>query len=123
MQKNTFLHRFLTAIPGILFGLLAPLAQAETVSSPGFKFNACWAGIACIKPGILFTQINDAFFAIAGMIALSIFLVGAFMMVISAGQDTLLQSGKRAMKGSLIGIALVTGSYGIYRTVVFWLYP
>ena len=121
MNKNSFLHRFLTAIPGMLLGLLAPFAQAA--SSPGFQLNACWAGIACVKPGPLFTQMNDAFFAVAGMIAISIFLVGAFMMVISAGQDTLLQSGKRAMKGSLIGIAIVTGAYGIYRTVVFWLYP
>ena len=121
MSQNTSLHRFLSIIPGILFGLIAPLAQAA--SSPGFKLNACWAGIACVKPGPLFTQMNDVFFAVAGMIALSIFLVGAFMMVISAGQDTLLQSGKRAMKGSLIGIAIVTGAYGIYRTVVFWLYP
>lgn len=113
--------RFLRAIPGALLGLLAPIAEAA--SSPGFKLNACWAGIACVKPGPLFQQMNNAFFAAAGMIALSIFLVGAFMMTISAGHDPLLQSGKRAMKGSLIGIALVTGSYGIYRTVVFWLYP
>ena len=121
MKKNIFIHGFLSIIPGIFFGLLAPLAQAA--SSPGFQMNPCWAGIACTRPGPLFQQMNNAFFAAAGMIALSIFLVGAFMMVISAGQDTLLQSGKRAMKGSLIGIALVTGSYGIYRTVVYWLYP
>lgn len=121
MQKNTFLHRFIISVPGILFGFLAPLAQAA--SSPGFKLNACWAGIACVKPGPLFQQLNNAFFAAAGMIALSIFLYGAFRMVTSAGKDEWLQAGKNAMKYSLIGFALVTGSYGIYRTVVYWLYP
>ena len=48
---------------------------------------------------------------------------GAFMMVISGGHDTMLQNAKKAMKGSLIGFALITGSYGIYRTVVWWFYP
>ena len=58
----------------------------------------------------------------AGMIAVAIFVVGAFLMTISAGNDTLLQAAKRALKGSLIGIAIVTGSYGIYRTVQFLLF-
>lgn len=85
--------------------------------------DPCWAGVSCIDPVTLFVNMNDALFFAGGLIAVTIFLVGAFMMVISAGQDTLLQAGKRAMKGSLIGLALIAGSYGIYRTVVWWLYP
>jgi len=93
------------------------------LSAYAFQMNPCWAGVACINPATLFVKFNDAFFFAGGLIALTIFLVGAFMMVISAGQDTMLQAGKRAMKGSLIGLALIAGSYGIYRTVVWWLYP
>lgn len=99
-----------------LIGVLIPMQALA------FQLNTCWSGIACMNPATLFANMNNAFFAAAGAIAVAIFLAGAFMMVISAGQDTILQAGKRAMKGSLIGIALVTGSYGIYRTVIYWLY-
>ena len=76
-----------------------------------------------MDPVTLVANMNDSFFFAAGIIALTIFLAGAFMMVISGGHDTMLQNAKKAMKGSLIGFALITGSYGIYRTVVWWFYP
>ncbi len=110
--------RAVLTLGATVLGTLLPIASASA-----FQLHTCWAGIACIDPGTIFSRLNDLFFYSAGAIALSIFLIGAFMMVISGGQDTLLQSGKRAMKGSLIGLALVAGSYGIYRTVVAWLYP
>lgn len=101
----------------ILLGLLAPLGTASA-----FQLNACWAGFACIDGATLFRNANDAFFFAAGIIALTIFLIGAFMMVIGGVNETILQNAKKAMKGSLIGLALITGSYGIYRTVLWWFY-
>ena len=87
-----------------------------------FWFSGCFGSLPCMTAENFTKSFNDAFFLAAGAIALSIFVVGAFLMVISAGNDTLLQAAKRAMKGSLIGIALVAGSYGLYRTIVAILY-
>lgn len=115
-----YIQNHLTAIVrfcAIAIGVLVPF------SSYAFQMNPCWVGVACIGPASLLTNMNNALFFASGLIALTIFLAGAFIMVISAGQDTLLQAGKRAMKGSLIGMAIIAGSYGIYRTVVWWLYP
>lgn len=115
-----YIQNHLTAIIrviGVALGMLVPF------SAYAFQMNPCWAGVFCDGPATLFVNFNNAFFFAGGLIAVTIFLVGAFMMVISAGQDTMLQAGKRAMKGSLIGLALIAGSYGIYRTVVWWLYP
>jgi len=118
-QKNKFYRiRSVGLLAGGIAGLLAPLGKAFA-----FQLNTCWSGIACMDPGTLFVNMNDSFFFIAGLIAMSIFLVGTFRMVISAGNDSELQAAKGMMKGSLIGIAIVSGSYGMYRTVVFWLYP
>ena len=119
LQKNKFLRMYgIGLIAGAVIGATIPLGKAFA-----FELNTCWSGIACMNPGELFVKMNDAFFFMAGLIAMTIFLVGAFRMVISAGNDSELQSAKGMMKGALIGIALVSGSYGIYRTVVFWLYP
>jgi hypothetical protein len=106
-------------------GLIAPTLPPPPVPPPPqqFALDVCWGGIACMDSLTLTVKFNDAFFLAASLIALAVFLIGAFLMVISAGQDTLLQPAKRAMKGSLIGLAIIVGSYGIYRTVVFLLYP
>ena len=110
---------------GITIAAVLPMssAVAQAPSNPvGIKLNVCWGGIPCIPPATLFTTMNDAFFYIAALIALAIFLIGAFRMTISAGRETEIQAGKTAMIGSLVGLALVTASFGIYRTVVYWLY-
>ena len=90
-------------------------------------YIAYTAGIIFILLGlaILFTNLFPAHLPPQLKITMGIvlFLYGAFRMVTSAGKDEWLQAGKNAMKYSLIGFALVTGSYGIYRTVVYWLYP
>jgi len=101
------------------------VGDANSVDIPPpqqFWFSGCFGSLPCLTPDNFTRSFNDAFFIASGAIALSIFVVGAFLMVISAGNDTLLQAAKRAMKGSLIGLALVVGSYGIYRTIVFLLY-
>ena len=109
----------------ILFITLLPYtSHAQNVGGgPGSVIDVCWGGIPCIAPLPLFARLHDVFFLAAGAIAVTIFLVGAFMMVISTGNDSILQNAKRAMKGSLIGAALVAGSYALYRIVIFLLYP
>lgn len=118
MRRKNAKYTIFTTLLGTLLGTVIPLSNVYA-----FSLNTCWSGIACLNPGEVFVNMNDAFFYIAGLIAMTIFLVGAFRMVISAGSDSELQAAKAMMKGALIGIALVSGSFGIYRTVVFWLYP
>ena len=101
---------------------LDDLEEVEIQPPQQFYFSGCWGGLPCLTTENFTRSFNDAFFLASGAIALSIFVVGAFLMVISAGNDTLLQAAKRAMKGSLIGLALIVGSYGIYRTIVFLVY-
>jgi len=84
--------------------------------------DACWGGVSCDNLNIITEKFNVAFFGAAAGIALAIFLIGAFLMTISGGKDTLLQAGKRAMINSLVGLAIIVGCYGIYRTLEFLLY-
>ena len=51
-----------------------------------------------------------------------LFLCGAFLLVFSRGEQDQLQKGKDYMIKSLIGLAVVMASYGILRTVFFFLY-
>ena len=100
----------------LLVGVLIP---ARSLAESHFMhLNACWGGIACDSVEVVGVRFNIAFIASAGLIALSVFLIGAFLMTISGGKDTLLQAGKRAMINSLIGLALVVGCYALYRTAV-----
>jgi hypothetical protein len=51
-----------------------------------------------------------------------LFLAGAAQLTISRGDQTKVDNGKKMMVSALIGLAIVMGSYGIIRTVLFFLY-
>lgn len=51
-----------------------------------------------------------------------LFLLGAGQLVISHGDQTKVDNGKKMMISALIGLAIVLGAYGIIRTVLFFLY-
>jgi hypothetical protein len=97
------------------------LASSSPYTTPMY-FATCWGGIPCMSLEALTVTSTNSMFLAAFFIGIAVFIVGAFLMVISGGNDTLLQAAKRAMKGSLIGVALVAGAYGIYRTVVYIFY-
>ena len=50
-------------------------------------------------------------------VATAMFLVGAFMIVLSGAKEDFKQKGKDLMIGSIVSIAVVLGAYAIYRTV------
>lgn len=52
------------------------------------------------------------------MIATAIFVLGAALMVGSGGNDAYLSAGKKLMKASLIGLAIVLASWLILSTAV-----
>lgn len=115
-------------LAGALGVLLAPLTaiaappQILITIPPKLPFDPCWIGVMCVNLNPVVQNMNDAMFIAAGFIAVCIFVIGAFMMVISADNDENLQRGKRAMKGAVIGMALITGSYGVFRAVTAILY-
>ena len=113
---------YLKALVSSVTLLIVALPQTSFADSHFMYLKTCWRGIACSSVEDVGIRFNIAFIASAGLIALSVFLIGAFLMTISGGKDTLLQAGKRAMINSLVGLALVVGCYGIYRTVVYLLY-
>ena len=71
----------------------------------------------------------EAFSNLTGFVAGSaigvctlLFLYGAGQLVISRGDQTQVDNGKKAMINALIGLAIVLASYGILRTVLYFLY-
>ena len=54
----------------------------------------------------------------SGLIATAIFLLGAFLMVGSGGDEAYLSAGKKLMKAALIGLAIVLASWMILSTVI-----
>lgn len=63
------------------------------------------------------------FVAVSSMgVCTLLFVVGAAMLTMSRGDQTKVDNGKKMMISALIGLALVMGSYGIIRTVLYFLY-
>jgi hypothetical protein len=57
----------------------------------------------------------------SSFVALTLFIVGGVMMIGSGGSDALLSSGRKIMKGSLIGFAIVLASWMILSTVLYFI--
>ena len=98
----------------ILFRILAETAYAQRsiVLTTGIRIS-----IAQVFVNLY------AFLAITGVgLCTLIFVAGAASLVLSHGDQTKVDNGKKMMIGSLIGVAIIMGSYGILRTVFFFLY-
>lgn len=71
-------------------------------------------------------EFNQNFFGFLAVTIVSLcvilFLIGAFLTVLSRGKQDTVQKGKDLMLWSLVGLAVVLGSYGIVRTAFFFLY-
>ena len=102
----------------LLIFLLPGVASAQLVN----RFIVVNSG----TPVRTFVQLMDNLmvFLVTTIVSVTVvlFLVGAVHMVASAGKPELLEKGKKLMKNSLIGLALVLGSYTILRTIFFLLY-
>ena len=59
----------------------------------------------------------------SGLIATALFLLGAFLMVGSGGDEAYLAAGKKIMKASLIGIAFILSAWMMLSTVVYFISP
>lgn len=92
-------------------------------------FAACPPHTVCIGTGVAPTltvasvmgNVVNVLLYWSGFVALTLFIVGGVLMIGSGGSDALLSSGKKIMKGSLIGYAIVLMSWMILSTVLYFI--
>ncbi len=99
--------RTLRTIGTVVVLLLPALAYALDINT----------GVSSDVPTILRGIVN-VLLRWAGFVATALFLLGAFIMVGSGGSEANLATGKKIMKASLIGLALILSSWMILSTVV-----
>lgn len=51
-----------------------------------------------------------------------LFLIGSVQLTVSRGDQSKVDNGKKLMISALIGLAIILGSYGIMRTILYFLY-
>lgn len=71
-------------------------------------------------PQILNGLVNVMLFW-AAPIATVLFLIGAFWLTASGGNENAKDKGKKIMQGAAIGLAIILGSWMIISTVVYYL--
>ncbi len=100
-------------ICSFLFPLFAVAAPRIVTINTGIGTNVTVISVL--------TGIVDLLLYWGGTISTSVFLLGAFTMVASAGNDDYLSMGKTMMKSAAIGLAIVLASWMILSTVVFFI--
>jgi hypothetical protein len=78
-------------------------------------------GVNTSIPELILRIITAATIGIT-FICTALFLIGAFMLVFSAGKEDTIGTAKDMMTKSLMGMAVVLGSYAIIRTLFFVVY-
>lgn len=107
----------MSAVFSVLALLLAP-ARAHALVE---RFVVLNTGIRISIPQVLSNVIG--FLALTAIpLCTLIFLLGAGQLVISHGDQTKVDTGKKMMTGSLIGLGIILSAYGIIRTVLYFLY-
>lgn len=77
-------------------------------------------GVTSTIPSI-FNGFVDLLLTWSIFVASALFLLGCIMMVGSGGSDAILSNGKKIMKASLIGLAIILCSWLILSTAVFFI--
>lgn len=92
---------------------------------PAYAQNVVYidTGINNTIPGIIAGLVNVLFY-LSTFVAFSIFMLGGFYMVASGGNEQILGNGKKLMRFSLVGLAIILGSWLLLSTFVnFFLVP
>ncbi len=101
----------------IFAGILSSLFVIPRAVAQQLPINT---GVHSDVPTIVAGIIN-VILAWSGLVATALFLLGAILMVGSGGTETYLAAGKKIMKASLIGLAIILSSWLILSTTVFFL--
>ena len=103
---------------GVLI-MLYPLTAVAVVCPPG--------GPLCIDTGVhsdiptIMAGIVNLLLIWSGMVTTALFMAGAIWMVGSGGDEARVTTGKKIMKASLIGLAIILSSWLILSTAVFFI--
>lgn len=102
---------------------IALLTEAESVINRGMQFEVSKifrpAGQAVKKLSFLqvTNRIANWMITLVSSLAVTALIIGGFMMIISAGDETRLETGKTIFTYSLIGLAVTLMAYGIIATI------
>lgn len=112
MLPRTSLAASALLLPLLLAHATKTHAAVFSVSAFGFG-NATWESVVTNTVTVLYESIL--------VISSVVFVIGAFMFTISAGDEGRKGTGKSLMIGALIGAAVTLGAGAIFNTVLFWL--
>ncbi len=101
------------------------LLGAVWLLSPMVALAVCLPHQVCVDTGVtstipsIFAGIVNLLLLWSGLLATALFLIGCILMVGSGGSDAILSNGKKIMKASLIGLAIILSSWLILSTAVY----
>ena len=95
--------------------LLSPVAFAQRTITLGLGVNSSFG--EAIGNLIRFLAV------VSIPVCTALFMLGAYLMVLSRGKEDQMKRGKDLMIGSLEGLAIILGSYGILRAFLYLVYP
>jgi hypothetical protein len=101
-----------------------PAAFPALVLGVSPSFNDHTITVSTGVGGTIPVIINNIIVIIHGLaffVVVSVFLVGAFRMTASGGRESEITKGKTLMTSSLIGLAIITGSFMILSTFIRFL--
>lgn len=81
-----------------------------------------FGGEASVTLSDLFANVVSLLVGVAGPVLFVLFLYGAFLMIGGAGKEDWAKRGKSVMVGTLIGMGIIIGSYGIMRMLYYVIY-
>lgn len=100
----------------LLFALLQP---SRAVAALQQRFLTVDTGFGNITFAELSNNLTNIMLYILAVLCFIFFLVGAYYLVVSGGNETRVGKGKDLMIGSLIGLAVALAAYAIIRTVFY----
>lgn len=96
---------------------LPVIVSAQSIISSEVRSNSgtCYTDGTCTLDhvGILIVSIATLIISLSGVLAFAAFVYGGFRWLLSAGSPDGVTKGKEAMKGAVIGLAIVFFSYTI----------
>ena len=101
----------------LIIALFSPLrASADLLPQRFLSVNSGFNHITFMSLSI--TMTNFMLYVLAVLCGI-LFLVGAYYVVASGGNETTVGKGKDLMIGSLIGLAVALSAYAVIRTVFY----
>lgn len=108
----------LGALIGLAIGIAAPMLLREVANLLGWNAFAACAGFGSTLTLIqTATNVLNFLLSVIGVAALVMLVVGAFMYLTAAGDESRIDTGKSIVKYSVIGIAVALAALVLVRQV------